>query len=145
YITDKKDAERTSILFFTGRLYWKHNHCDEAVKYLSDVVNEHPEDEVSEFAGNLLLDCLNKAGRHEELVEWVRRMHENAVLMKAHPNLKGSLDALYNQSVRKSAEIAEKRGDFRTCGLTYDRIQRENPNDPKINEILFNAAICFKK
>jgi pentatricopeptide repeat protein len=145
YITDKKDVERTSILFFTGRLYWKHNHFDEAVKYLSEVVTEHPEDDVAEFAANILLDSLNKAGRHDEMLDWVRRMHENAALMKAHPNLKPSLDRLYVQGEWNQALAQEKRGDYRACGLAYDKLQRDNPNDPKINEILFNAALCFKK
>jgi tetratricopeptide (TPR) repeat protein len=145
YITDKKDDERTQILFFTGRLYWRHRHYDEAVKYLSQVVNEAPEHEAALFAANLLLDSLNKAGRHAELGEWVKRMGANEKLMAAHPELKNTLGVLYVESIRKDAESLEKQKDYRACGFAYEKLQLENPNDPKINEILYNAAVCFKK
>ena len=145
YITDKKDAERTSITFLTGRLYWKHHHYDEALKYLEEVVNEHPEDEVAEFAANILLDSLNKSQRFAEFQQWTTRLRENERLMKAHPNLKPALDVFYVQSKRKEAEVAEKTGDYRACAEANDRLQRQNPNDPKINQILYNAALCYRK
>jgi tetratricopeptide (TPR) repeat protein len=89
YITDKKDDERTQILFLTGRLYWRHRHYDEAIQYLSQVVNEAPEHETALFAANLLLDSLNKAGRHEELAQWVTRMATNPAPDDRPPGAQG--------------------------------------------------------
>lgn len=145
YVTDKKDAERTSIIFFTGRLYWVHHHYDEALRYLEEIVNDHPEDEVAEFAANLLLDSLNKAQRYAEFQDWVVRMRENAALMKAHPNLRPNLDVYYVQSQRKAGEAAEKRGDFRACAAAFEKLQLQNPNDPQMNQLLYNAAMCYRK
>ncbi len=145
YITDKKDAERTEILFFKGRLNWRNGQYDEAVKYFSEVVNDAPESEVAQFAANLLLDSLNKADRPEELQEWVQRMHGNQKLMAAHPEIKTSLQELYVQGLRKSAESMEKQKRYRECGFAYEKLQKDNPNDPRINEILYNAAVCFEK
>jgi tetratricopeptide (TPR) repeat protein len=145
YVKDKKDTERTEILFFKGRLNWRHGQYDEAVKFFAEVVNDHPEAEVAKFATNLLLDSLNKAERHDELTEWVQRLHGNQKLLAAHPEIKDSLQVLYIQGLRRSAESMEKQKRYRECGFAYEKLQKDNPNDPKINEILYNAAVCFEK
>ncbi len=145
YITDKRDQERVGILFFTGRMYWRHNHFDEAVKYLAEVVNEHPDSDVAGVAANVLLDSLNRAQRHRDMLGWVDRMRQNKVLMQRYPDLRANLDGLYAQGERNSAQSLEKTGQYRECGRSYERIHNANPNDPKVNEVLFNAAVCYTK
>ena len=145
YVTDKKDQERVSILFFTGRMYWRHHHYDEAVTYLAEVINEHPDSEVAQFAANVLLDSLNRAQRHQEMITWVDRMRQNKVLMTKYPTLRQQLDGLFVQGQRRSAESMEKTGQYRECGRSYERMHNANPNDPNINQILFNAAVCYTK
>jgi tetratricopeptide (TPR) repeat protein len=145
YVTDKQDQKRTDILFFTGKLYWRHHHYDEARKYLAEVVTEHPEADVAEFAANIILDSLNKQQRYKELNDWATRMAENQALIKAHPNLQQTIAGIYVKAKRDEAQAADKRGDYRACGMAFDRLQQQNPNDPKINEILYNAALCYRK
>ncbi len=145
YVKDENDDERIQIQFFTGRMYWRHKHYDDAVTVLSEVVEKHPDSEIAEVAFNVLLDSLNKAHRHEDLIDRVKWARENQKLLTAHPGIKANIDILWLQSLRKQAEGLEKEGRFKECAYAYYRLQLEYPNDPKIDEILFNAAYCFKK
>jgi TolA-binding protein len=145
YVKDEKDNERVQILFFTGRIYWKHKHFDECVTYMGEVVEKHPEHEVGEYAAQVLLNCLDRAHKGGELVDWVNRMLANKKLIDAHPRLKDDFSRIANNAKKVVAKGYEAQGNYRECARHYDEIQRQNPNDPEMNQLLFNAALCYRK
>lgn len=145
YVTDPKDDELTSIKFLKGRIYWRYRHYDKAIPYFQDVIKTRPDHETAEFSANLLLDSLNRSGRHDELIQWVDKLLAMKSFISEHEDLKANLELLKRQSMRKLAERHEKEGRFKDCGDTYLDIFSRYGEGEDLAEVLFNAGVCYER
>jgi tetratricopeptide (TPR) repeat protein len=134
--------ERPTILYRKARIYYEHNHYDKAYKLFSRVVVEHPQHELSEYAANLMLDCLNILKRYDELLEWLRKFKKIPALYQGE--LRAQIDKLFNQFERIRCETAQKDGRYRECGECYRRLASKNPDDPRWSELAYNSALCYE-
>ena len=145
YVKDQKDDELVVIKFLKGRIFWKYRHYAEAAPFFIDVIQTRPEHEVAEFSANLLLDSLNRSGQQEELVKWVDRLLANKAFLEDRPDMQERLSELKCQSTRMLAQTREKAQDYQMCGNTYVETFRQCPEYEKLDEVLFNAAVCYEK
>jgi TolA-binding protein len=145
YITDTKDDELVDMKFFKGRIFWKHKHYDEAIPFFEDVIKTRPDHPAAEFASNLLLDSLSRAGREDELLKWVDRMVAMPKLLEGRDDLRQRLGTLKSQGMRKLAERYEKDGKYLACGELYLEIFNKYTDADDLDEMLYNAGVCFEK
>jgi len=145
YVTDNKDDELTQIKFFKGRIYWKYHNYDKAIPLLEEVIKTRPDHEVAEFAVNILLDALARAGKTEDLLKWVDRVLAMEKFLEGKDDLRQNLELLKRQSERMLAEKLEKDGKYQQCGVAYRDIFNKYPNGEDLAEILHNASVCFDK
>ena len=135
--------ELVAILYRKGRIYYLHNHHDEAVKIFAQVATKYPEHELAVYAANQLLDALNIMGRHKELDGWIGRFLADKKLGQG--SFKDELRQLRCQVRRKEAEGLHKQGEYKTCGQKYAAVANACPKDPKWAEVVYNAALCFEE
>ncbi len=145
YITDAKDDDRTAIKFLEARTYWKHNHFDKAIPLFQDVIKNRPDHETAEFSANLLLDSLATQGQDQELLRTANALMANTRLLEDRGDLKDRLATLKAQGMRRVAEAHEKEGRFRECGDTYREIANAYPTADDLDQVYYNAAVCFEK
>jgi len=136
------DPMRVPLMYRQARTYYKHNHYDKAVKIFAAIVTGHPDHELAEYAGNLLLDSLNLQRKYKELNQWVVVMLKEPKLAKG--DFLRQLTKLRMGGLRKAAEKLQKAKRYGDCGQAYLKIADAYPKSPRAPEVLYNAALCFE-
>ncbi len=152
-----KAEDISTIKYRRARIYYEANRFEEAAVLFRDIAFNHKDSELSEYAANLYLDCLNVLGTQipEPRVACVQELSATIDPMSAsfcgteqlsdeHPDLCGTLGNLQCQVRRKEAEIYQKTQQFKKAAATYVRIFRRHEECGEMDEMLYNAAINFE-
>jgi len=152
-----KTEDLATIKYRRARIYYEANRFEEAAVLFRDVAFNHKDSELSEYAANLYLDCLNILGTQleqprvaclQELGASIDPMSASFCgteqLAEEHPDLCGTLSTLQCQVRRKEAETYEKTQQFKKAAATYVRIFRRHQECGEMPEMLYNAAINFE-
>jgi TolA-binding protein len=134
--------ERVPMLYRKARVLYEHNRYDKAVAVFAEIVTKHPRHELAQYAANLLLDSLNIQKKYRAMERWVERMLKDPML--ARGQLLQALKRLKSGMERKAAETLVKEKRYRECGEKYLQMVNAFPDDPRVAELLYNAAICFE-
>jgi tetratricopeptide (TPR) repeat protein len=152
YIKYVPDApELPTIKYRRARVYYEYNHIDQALPLFKDLAENYPKSELALYSANLLLDCLAiKINFDKDKAdEYLKMMDAQVDKFKAMPDLTkdqeflDQLNKIKAGLLRKKVEIMERNKEYRTAGALYLQLAEQYPNDPKIDELLFNAAINF--
>ncbi|HTM19302.1 MAG TPA: tetratricopeptide repeat protein, partial [Kofleriaceae bacterium] len=143
-VKDAKDDELPAMKFLVAKIYWRYEHFDEAVALFERILTEHLDNEVAEYSANLLIDSLNRQKKYPAMLAWVDRLLAQTAFVDAHPDLKEMLTRLKQQGVRKAAEKLEQQRDYAGCGQAYLDIANRDPAMDRVEEVLYNAAVCFE-
>ena len=152
-----KAEDLSTIKYRRARIYYEANRFEEAAVLFRDIAFNHKDSELSEYAANLYLDCLNVLGTQiqEPRVACVQELGAAIDPMSAsfcgteqlseeHPDLCGTLGGLQCQVRRKEAEIYQQTKQFKKAASTYVRIFRRHEECGEMDEMLYNAAINFE-
>jgi tetratricopeptide (TPR) repeat protein len=142
--TDPHDPELVMMRFLEARIYWRYEHFDQAIPLLEQIIRDHLDHEVAEYSVNILLDTLNRLGRHTEMIQWVTRLLGATAFLADKPDLAERLMLLEQQSSRKRAEELEAAGDYAGCGAAYWDLFHANPRQEHGDSLLYNAGVCYE-
>ncbi len=142
YVNDSK--ELPSIKYRKARVYYEYNHFDEAAPLFKDLVDHHVTSELAIYAANLYLDCLAIGKKFDVLETTIDDFGKNKVLM-ADAEFAHTVDGLKCRIIRKHIEQVEKEKDYRGAASMYMRLAEQCPNDNKMDEVYFNAAVNFER
>lgn len=145
YIKNPKDEELVMMKFLKAKVYWDHNHLEKANELFIDILKHHFEHETAHYSANLLLDDLNRLQQYEKMLKWVDILMAKKSWLEDKPELAGRLKVLKMQSLRKHAEKLEKNKEFVACGEAYLEIFNSDPDAEKMDEVLYNAGVCYEK
>jgi TolA-binding protein len=145
YIKDPKDEELVMMKFLKARTFWRYKHYDKAVPLFEDIIENHLDSEPAEWAANLLLDSLNRTKDYPRMLKWVDVLVKKREFLEGKDDLAQRLDTLKAQSMRKAAEQLEKGGNHVACGEAYREIFNRSPTADGMDEVLFNAGVCYEK
>jgi tetratricopeptide (TPR) repeat protein len=152
-----KAEDLSTIKYRRARIYYEANRFEEAAVLFRDIAFNHKDSELSEYAANLYLDCLNVLGTQiaqprvacvQELGAAIDPMSASfcgtEMLADEHPDLCGTLGNLQCQVRRKEAETYQNTQQFKKAAATYVRIFRRHQECGEMDEMLYNAAINFE-
>ncbi len=145
YIQYATGDELVMMKFLRAREYWRHDRLEESLPFFEDIVNKHPKHESALYASNILLDSLIRLKKHDDMDRLAKKMLANAKLIGAKPELRGRLEKLRVDYLRKKAEDLEQQGLFAACGRAYLRIYAMDEDQAGMDEVLYNAGVCFEK
>jgi TolA-binding protein len=148
YIKDPKDDDLVMMKFLKARTLWQHDHLDQAMPMFQDIVVNHTNHETAAYSINILLDSLIRLHRYEELTKLGDQLLDNPKykgLVAENDQLRERL--LDNRAItaRRSAEQMEKAGRHLECGQAFLEIYNANPDGDKMDEVLYNAGVCFEQ
>ncbi len=135
------------ITYKAGKIYYDHNHLDEAVSRLSAIALKHPEfkfengDAAGEIAANLVLDSYNLLNDWAKVNEWARRFYAEEKLAKGR--FREDLAKLIEQSAFKLVNQLEARKEYAKAAEAYLGFVQEFPKSDIADKALFNASIDF--
>jgi TolA-binding protein len=144
YIKYVPDApELVVIKYRKARIFYEYNHFNEASKLFQDIVEKHPQHELSVYSANLLLDALNAQGKTKEVVAWVDKFLEMPNLMK-DPEFGKQMISLKSDTFDMEGHEYEKQKNFKECGRSMLAAAEALPEHSKHAERLWNAGQCFQ-
>ena len=154
YIQYVPDApELPTIKYRRARIFFEHNMFDKATPLFKDLAENHSKSELALYSANLLLECIAIKIKFDKTKadEWVAMMEKQVDKFSGMPELtkdkefEESLQKIKNNLLRIKIEVVEKMGDHKQAGVLYLQLAERFPNDPKVAELYFNAAINFER
>ncbi len=160
FVPDSDDLAQ--IKYRRARIYYEANHFEEAAVLFRDIAYNHQASELSEYAANLYLDCLNVLGSQREPnrpeclatieseIDPMNNLYCNTPqAAENHPDLCGVLTTLKCNVMRKQAEAYGNNQQHKRAAAQYVRIYRRHQECAEqegfaMDEVLYNAAIHFE-
>ncbi len=143
----EKADRRVEIQYKAAKIFYDHNHLDEAVARFADLALKHPDykfedgSKAGEIAANLVLDSYNLLGDWVQVNEWARKFYAEGKL--AQGKFREDLARLIEQSSFKLINQLEAKKDYAKAGEQYMQFVAEWPKSEFADRALFNAAIDF--
>ncbi len=144
YIKDPSDDELVMMKFLKARIYWRHDRLEESFPLFMDIVEDHPEHETALYSANILLDSLIRLKKYDQMNKTVTKMLKDQKFLADKEELKERLLRIKGVALRKSAEQLEKDGKHIACGQAYLEIYNANQEGDDMDEVLYNAGVCFE-
>ncbi|MCS6914798.1 MAG: tetratricopeptide repeat protein [Myxococcales bacterium] len=145
YIKYVPDApELVTIKYRRARVFYEYNHFEEAMPLFRDIAENHPKSELAIYSANLLLDCMAILKDYKNLESQVDKFLASPDLLR-DKEFEAQLKKIKLATLRKRVEETEKAGDYRQCGVLYLQLADRYPDDPRIDEVYYNAGICFER
>lgn len=144
YIKDPTDDELVMMKFLKARIYWRHDRLEDSLPLFFDIVENHGEHETALYSANILLDSLIRLKQYDEMNKMVQKMLKNKKFLVDKEELTERLIGIQAVGMRKAAEQLEKDGRHILCGQAYLAIYNEAPDAEGMDEVLYNAGVCFE-
>lgn len=139
--------KKVEIAFKAAKIYYDHNHLDEAVARFSEIALNYPDykfengDRAGEVSANLVLDSYNLLSDWAKVNEWSRKFYANEKL--ATGPFRAALAVLIEQSAFKLVNQLEAKQEFAKAAEAYLGFVTEFPKSEIADQALYNAAIDF--
>ena len=128
-----------------ARRLWRDDHLTEAASILESIVGDHLDHPRAADATNLLLDSLARLGEYDRMAEWITRLLAEESFLRQNPQLAERLALMKRQLLRKRAEELTAAKKYSECGRAFLDIHRQYPRQPRSDELLYNAGVCFSR
>jgi len=116
---------------------------DEAISLLTDLAEHHSNSEMANYATVYLFDCLSAKKRYDDLQAALDQFCP--IYSEKDQMVKSQCSTLIVQLTRKRIEFATEQGRFKEAAQLYMETAQNNPNDPKLDEMYYNAALLYSR
>jgi tetratricopeptide (TPR) repeat protein len=131
-----RPAPNRVMTFAIARDAWKAGRCVEAISELDHVIELDATDDTAGDAANLILDCLNKSKRYDEIVARARLWASDARFVELRKRVE-SIPEIIDLADRKDAERLEETANYGDAAAAYRKLY-ERHHDV---ESLYNAGV----
>jgi len=140
----KNSPELIRIQYNKAFVYYEFDHYDEAIPIFREIALRHPEHELAVFAANLLFDCYAQKEQKAELRAAVAELCPLPPLA-THADFAQRCRGIEVAVGRADAEAAEAARQYKAAGDLYVKLATDFPDDPKLDEMLYDAAIDYQR
>ncbi|MSP59380.1 MAG: tetratricopeptide repeat protein [Myxococcales bacterium] len=136
--------ELVTIKYRKARTLYEYNHFKEASPLFKDIAQNHQDSDLAVYSANLRFDCDN-------VLKDIASLEADTKLLCPAPKLAQDADfhkqceTIQANIGRMYIESAERSGDHLKAAELYIKLANDHPDDPKIAEVLFNAAINYDR
>lgn len=144
YVARLPDTEKAvEMKFRVGRLYYQHNHFDQAIPYFREIVTKNSKTKFGEYSANLLLDIYNLKKDYTGL----EKAGSELLAMPGIANSKAGADirGVMEKASFKRAQDLEIAKDYAGSAQQFEIFAKQNPMSPLAITAIFNAAINFER
>lgn len=132
------------IKFNEALIYYNYNHLDEALPRFMDIATKHQEDEEpARHAALRVVAILQHRNEFAKLAEYIDKFLASEKLM-ADMSFALQMQEYKRNAMWEEAEELRKRKQFKECGEAFELIARTFPKDTRIDDIYWNAGICYE-
>ena len=137
-----------AIAYRAAEEYYKHDRFDEARGRFERIVAEYPEEQVAQFAANLIIESYLAVEDWERVDEWSGRLIQLAQGGGAGGPRGELVDGLEDVRLKAQFKIAERLNaddKFEEAANAYVELVDANPESEVADKALFNAAVAYEK
>ena len=143
YVPDAPELPR--IKYNKARVFYEANHFSEAEPLFKDIAYTHQDSDLAIYSANLYIDCLAVQKKYKDLEVAVEEFLNMPKLLEKDPAFKQQLGVVKVGTMRKHIEELEKANKPKQAADLYIQLATDYPNDPKLDEVYYNAAVLFEK
>jgi TolA-binding protein len=137
--------DRVRVQYQKALAYYDFDHCDEAAPLFSDIARKHSDSELAPFAADLLFDCRAQKADKVQLRADVAELCVNPKLTGARPDFARRCRTIDAALIRDQAEAMEAQQRFKEAADQYLKLAQKYSDDPKLDEIIYDAGIDYQK
>jgi len=130
---------KIDIRYKAAKIYYDHNHFDNAAGTFYGIVKNHPKHKLAELAANLILDSLNMAKNWPELNKRAREFRGNKKLVK-NRKFAGLLSTLVMQSQYMMAYSLQKQEKYDEAAQAFITFVKDWPKSNYCGKALYSAS-----
>jgi len=144
YIKDPKDEELVMMKFLKARIYWRADHLEDSAPIFQDIIDNHIDHETAEYSANILLDSYIRLQQYDKMLALANSLLARKSFLEDKEDLSARLRDIQAKAERKRIEKLEKDGQWVACGEGYSKIYNANPDGEGMDEVLYNAGVCYE-
>jgi cellulose synthase operon protein C len=142
---DPNGRSVVKVKYTAARIYYDHNHFDEAIKRFDDIVKNHSNDRLAVVAANLSLDSYYLTKNYAGLDARVREYLANPDLIRDAEFEAVLLGIAEKSAFKKCYDMEDdKKWEEAARCFTQD-FYRSYPDSELVDEALYNAALDFER
>ena len=152
FVTLLPASERApAIRYRAAEVFYKHDQFDEARRRFLEIVDNHPDSEVAQYASNLLIESYLATEDWANVEKWSAKLMDIAGKGKdvkdtaQRDKFLAGLRGFKVGAQFKQAEKYDAAGQFEKAAETYVKLVDENDDHEFADKALFNAAVAFEK
>ncbi|MCC6808303.1 MAG: tetratricopeptide repeat protein [Deltaproteobacteria bacterium] len=138
------DPDVVKVKFKEARIYFIHNHFEEAGKAFGEIIERWPNDKLGRLAATFVLEGFNIRERWDELNKYSREIKKHKDLMKDEGFAKEVQDFIEGSSF-KIVQGLEAKGELADAGKQYRAFVDEFPKSKFSDTSLYNAMVISDK
>ncbi|MFO0728667.1 MAG: tetratricopeptide repeat protein [Myxococcota bacterium] len=147
-VPEDKADKLIAVMYKAAKIYYDHNHLDEATKRFEAIVERQPGAEEAEYSANLVIDTYNLKQDWNRLYDASSRYLKNETLIKGRDKLRDQLLGSGEYAKFKLVEILEtdlknKGSSLAPVAKAYEEFQAEFPKSKNADKALYNASVAW--
>lgn len=132
------------IKYNEALVYYNYNHFDKALPLFMDIATKHQDDEEpARFAALRVVAILKRDNEFGKLKKYIDIFIESEKLM-ADMAFKLKMQEYKRNAMWEEAEKLRVAKKFKDCGEAFEQIAITYPQDERIDDIYWNAGICYE-
>ncbi len=139
-----KDDDVAKVKFKEARIFYIHNHFNEAAERFAEIIQRWPNDKLGRMAATLVLESFNVRGDWAALNKYAREIHKNEVLMRDAAFAKETQDFVEGSTFKTVQEL-ERSGKLGEAAQGYYAFVQEFPKSKFADVSLYDAMVIADK
>jgi tetratricopeptide (TPR) repeat protein len=138
-----RSPELVKIKYRKARILYEFDHLDEAMPIFADIARHFQDSELAVFAADLLFDC--QAQKEDKPALRASTAELCPALGGKRPDFARRCRTIRVALGRDEAESLEAQGELRAAADRYLELAGADPDDAKLDEILFDAGVDYQR
>lgn len=139
------DQKVPKVLYKAAEVYYTYDHFEEARRRFESLLEGYAQDEVAEFASNLIIESYLTEGNFGAVEDFTRTLLARTTTPGNRRDFKGDLVKFKAGAMFKIAEELDASGQYEKAAETYLAILDENPDNEFADSAINNAAVNYEK
>lgn len=137
-------AEIPKVAYKSAEIYYTYDHFEEARRRFNLVLEAYPQNEVAEYASNLIIESYLAEKNYAAVEQFTRGLLARAATPGTSREFKGDLVKFETGAMFKLAEQAQAQGEPEKAAEMYLAILAEHPDNQFADSALNNAAVAYE-
>lgn len=137
------DPEIVKVKFKSARLYYIHNHFEEAAQRFGEIIDHWPNDELARLSAESIVQSFNVREDWAQLNVWSRKFEGNKALMADAKFKKKIGEFVEGASFNEIHFVVEPKGDAHVTADRYSAFVAEFPHSKYALVALYNAMVNY--